>query len=121
MSRLLDLTALAAGAAVWGVLASAQSVTTPRAAATDPRDWPIYGGTTAGTRYSTLKQINRDNVSRLQIAWQFDPKKIPGDSEASGGLQVNPIVVAGVIYTLTPGGSLVALDGATGTVRWSFS
>ena len=116
--------AVAAGAALFGVFASAQSVA-PRARATatrtDSHDWPVYGGTVAGTRYSSLKQIDRANVGRLEIAWQFDPRDLPGEGVASGGLQVNPIVVSGVIYSITPGGSLVALDGATGAVRWSFS
>jgi quinoprotein glucose dehydrogenase len=79
-------------------------------------DWPAYGGDSQGTRYSTLTQINRSNVGRLQIAWQFDP----GDSVPNGRFQAQPIVVAGVLYTVTPGGSVAALDGATGILKWSW-
>jgi quinoprotein glucose dehydrogenase len=96
---------------------SAPAAAVPPAA--DPRDWPVYGGNAAGTRYSTLAQITRDNVSQLQVAWQFDPADVPAGS--SGGLQTSPIAVAGEVYTVTPGGNLVALDGATGKVRWTFA
>jgi quinoprotein glucose dehydrogenase len=117
------LTVFAAATMLTGVLMFAQSTTPggPTAAvrADDPRDWPVYGGNAAGTRYSTLTQINRGNVSRLQVAWQFDPMDAPAGATGAG-LQVNPIVIAGVVYTVTPGGRLVALDGAAGTIRWSF-
>ena len=79
-------------------------------------DWPAYGGTAEETRYSPLTQIDRSNVARLRIAWQFDP----GDSPANGRFQGQPIVVNGIVYTTTPGSSLVALDGATGKVKWSW-
>lgn len=32
-------------------------------------DWPYYGNDPGGMRYSGLTQINRDNVSKLKIAW----------------------------------------------------
>jgi quinoprotein glucose dehydrogenase len=79
-------------------------------------DWPAYGGNAEETRYSTLTQIDRSNVARLQVAWQFDP----GDSPANGRFQGQPLVVNGIVYTTTPGSSLVALDGATGKVKWSW-
>jgi quinoprotein glucose dehydrogenase len=34
-------------------------------------EWPSYGGDAGGMRYSPLTQINRDNVSRLKVAWGF--------------------------------------------------
>ena len=33
-------------------------------------EWLYYGGDQAGTKYSPLADINRENVTRLQIAWQ---------------------------------------------------
>ena len=35
------------------------------------RDWPVYGGDAAGTKYSELKQITTANVERLKQAWTF--------------------------------------------------
>lgn len=80
-------------------------------------DWPAYGGGPEQTRYSTLTQINRANIGRLQVAWQFDPR----EGEIAGRFQVNPIVIDSTLFTITPGGSLIALDGATGTLKWSWN
>src|SRR5262249_2445664 len=76
-------------------------------------EWPIYGGSPDNTRYSPLKQINRSNVAQLEIAWQYDPG-------ATGGSQVCPIVVEGTLYSTTPNGKLIALDAATGKLKWSW-
>src|ERR1043166_8344386 len=32
-------------------------------------DWPMYGRDLAGTKFPPLKQVNADNVARLQPAW----------------------------------------------------
>ncbi|HEX9129843.1 MAG TPA: PQQ-binding-like beta-propeller repeat protein [Gemmatimonadaceae bacterium] len=78
------------------------------------QDWPAYGGDAEGTRYSPLTQINRSNVGQLKVAWQFDP------GAGGGRFQAQPIVVDGVLYSVTPDSSLVALDGATGKLKWSW-
>lgn len=83
------------------------------AGALAPVEWPAYGGGPEGIRYSPLAQIHRGNVRTLQVAWTYD-------SGETGGLQANPIVVDGVLYTVTPRHHVVALDAATGAVRWTF-
>jgi len=80
------------------------------------RDWPAYGGDPEGTRYSSLTQINRSNVDRLRVAWQFEP----GAAPPNGRFQAQPIVVNGILYSVTPDSSVVALDGATGKLKWSW-
>jgi len=77
------------------------------------RDWPVYGGSRAGTHYSPLLQINRSNVKQLQAVWTFD-------SQETGGLQTSPIVVRGVLFGITPSQKIFALDAATGTLKWKF-
>lgn len=79
-------------------------------------DWAVYGGTPEQTRYSPLAQITTKNVNQLRVAWQFDPADGP-----PGRFQVNPIIIDGTLYTITPGGRVVALDGATGTIKWSWN
>src|SRR6185295_3112833 len=59
------------------------------------RGWPAYGGGPEQIRYSSLTHINKNNVKQLEIAWTFD-------SGETGGLQTNPMVVSGTIYTTTP-------------------
>ena len=75
--------------------------------------WTAYGGGPEQTRYSSLAQINKGNVKQLQVAWTFD-------SGESGGLQTNPIVINGTLFTTTPSHKVVALDAATGVARWTF-
>jgi quinoprotein glucose dehydrogenase len=82
-------------------------------AAREGRDWPAYGGGAAQIRYSSLTQINRSNVGRLAVAWTYDCGE-------TGGLQTNPIVVDGVLFTTTPKHRVVALDAGTGAVKWTF-
>jgi quinoprotein glucose dehydrogenase len=76
------------------------------------QDWPAYGGHD-GTHYSTLSQINRDNVKNLVVAWKYDTGE-------KGGIEANPIVVGKVLYATTPGRSVVALDAVTGKLLWKF-
>ena len=82
----------------------------------ESRDWPAYGGGPENTHYSTLAQINRENVSHLQVAWTFDT----GDSFPGSEMECNPIVVGGVLYATSPKNNVVALDAATGKLRWRF-
>ena len=83
----------------------------------DPyRGWTVYGGGPDSIRYSTLDQINRGNVARLQVAWTYDT----GDAFDESEMECNPIVVNGVLYATTPKLRLIALDAATGKLRWSF-
>jgi quinoprotein glucose dehydrogenase len=76
------------------------------------QDWPAYGGHD-GAHYSPLSQINRDNVTHLKVAWTYDTGE-------KGGLEANPIIVGKVLYTCTPGRSVIALDAATGKLIWRF-
>jgi quinoprotein glucose dehydrogenase len=78
-----------------------------------PVEWPVYGGSNASDRYSPLREITPANVAGLEEAWRFDTGE-------SGGFQVNPIVIHGVMYSPTPGHRVVALDAATGARKWSF-
>lgn len=86
---------------------------TLQVACTRNRDWPVYGGAPEGGHYSELKQINRNNVNQLQVAWSFDTGE-------TGGLQTSPIVVHGVLYGITPTQKIFALDAATGSLKWKF-
>jgi quinoprotein glucose dehydrogenase len=80
------------------------------------RDWKVYGGGPENIRYSKLDQINRDNVSRLQVAWTYDT----GDVFPGSEMQCNPIIVNGLLFATTPKLRVIALDAATGALRWSF-
>ena len=79
-------------------------------------NWPVYGGNTDNTHYSTLDQITPANVSRLQVAWTYETHdEFPGSE-----MQANPIVIDGVLYATSPKMRVFALDAATGRELWSF-
>jgi quinoprotein glucose dehydrogenase len=80
------------------------------------RTWSVFGGGPDNIHYSSLDQINRDNVHSLEVAWTFDS----GDQHAKSEMECNPIVVDGVLYATTPSGDVVALDAATGGLRWRY-
>jgi quinoprotein glucose dehydrogenase len=84
-----------------------------RPVAAQDYDWPVYGGSAASTHYSSLAQINRNNVKDLKVAWSFDTGE-------SGGLQTSPIIVDGVLYGITPTQKIFALDAASGKLLWKF-
>jgi len=79
--------------------------------------WQVAGGAPDNIHYSTLTQINRSNVGRLKIAWEYDT----GDASKGSHMECNPIIVNGVLYATTPGLRLIALNAATGRLIWSFT
>lgn len=112
MSR-LSLAGLLAGLVVFEAPAAGQKRRIPDSGYTS---WKVYGGGPEGIRYSSLTQINRSNASKLQQAWSFDT----GDASPGTEMQCNPIVVNGTLYATTPTLRLIALDAATGKLKWSF-
>jgi quinoprotein glucose dehydrogenase len=86
------------------------------ASATRYREWTVTAGGPEGLRYSALAQINRTNVSRLQVAWTYDT----GDASKGSEMECNPIIVDGVLYATSPRLRIIALDAATGRLIWSF-
>jgi glucose dehydrogenase len=82
-------------------------------AAAQTVDWPAYNGGVDGDHYSALKQINRKNVHRLEQVWRFDTGE-------SGQIQTNPLIVGRTLYAYTPTQKVIALDAASGRLRWKF-
>jgi quinoprotein glucose dehydrogenase len=79
-------------------------------------DWPAYLGGPGSSQYSTLAQIDRGNVHRLEVAWIYRT----GDADPDDGSQIqcNPIVIDGVLYGTSARLKLFALDAATGRRLW---
>jgi alcohol dehydrogenase (cytochrome c) len=77
-----------------------------------PDDWLMFSRTYDAQRYSPLKQINKQNVARLHLAW------VRGMN--AGQTETIPIVHDGVMYVVEPGAVVAALDGATGDVLWEY-
>jgi glucose dehydrogenase len=81
------------------------------------RDWSVYNGGPEGLHYSTLDQINRQNVSKLKLAWRYDT----GDEFKESEMECNPIIVGRTMYVTSPTLRVIALDAATGKLLWSFN
>ena len=81
-------------------------------------NWPVYLGGNSSNQYSPLDQINRENVGKLQVAWEHHT----GD-DVSGNhsqIQCNPLVIDGVLYGTSPKLNVFALDAVTGQKLWEF-
>lgn len=80
--------------------------------------WTSYGGTKDANRYSSIDQINLDNVAQLKEAWIFNT----GDKDTANHseMQCNPIVIDGTLYLTSSKMKLFALDPATGKQKWVF-
>src|SRR5690606_7007705 len=70
-------------------------------------DWITTGGDWAGSHYSRLTDINKDNVAELGLAWDYDL----GTSRVQ---EATPVVIDGVMYTSGNIGQEHAHDAATG-------
>ncbi len=91
------------------VLCAAYGIST----AQSTNDWPVYNGGPDGDHYSRLTQIDRANVHQLKVAWSFDTGE-------TGVLEDNPQIVGRVLYAYTQSQKVVALDAATGKLKWKF-
>src|ERR1700749_4940344 len=79
--------------------------------------WPTYHGDYSGRRYSTLNQINADNVKNLSLAWIYRANT-PAEGAITGGegpetpppgsggfgldIKSTPLLVNGVLYLTAP-------------------
>jgi quinoprotein glucose dehydrogenase len=91
------------------LVASASPKDHPKAYTT----WSTYLGSPDASHYTALRQIDRSNVGRLQVAWSFD-------SGSEQPYAFNPIIDDRTLYVLAKDNSIVALDASTGKERWTY-
>ena len=88
------------------------------------QDWPNYGNDKASSKYSTLQQINAQNVADLKLAWVWnapDNELVKRQRQLTPwSFKVTPIKVGSHLYTSTSLGFVAALDAATGKTVWQF-
>ena len=81
-----------------------------------PKDFPKVGGNFGNDNYSSLDKINRTNISRLGAVWHTHL-----ENGARDEFQESTVVAAGgVLYAETTQGKVLALDGKTGAIKWTF-
>ena len=81
-----------------------------------PQQWAIQTGDYANSRYSTLDQINKDNVKDLRVAWTFSTGVLRGH-------EGSPLVIGDVMYVHTPfPNNVFALDlNDNGKILWRYA
>jgi len=82
------------------------------------KDWVTNGGNFTNQRYSTLRQIDTNNVQQLKGAWMT---RLRG-SGASGkySFEASPLVKNGVMYVSTGNDDVFALRAKTGEILWEY-
>lgn len=88
--------------------------------------WLHHGGDEGGSRYSPLDQVNRDNVGRLKLAWQYRTGAVAANPQLKSVIdfQVTPTLLppeaGGHLVLCDPFSKIIALDPVTGAERWTF-
>ena len=77
-----------------------------------PEDWLSWRRSLDGQAYSPLRQVNRENVGSLKLAWVL--------TMAEGSNQTTPLVHQGIMYLAHPGNIVQALDAASGELIWEY-
>jgi alcohol dehydrogenase (cytochrome c) len=76
-------------------------------------NWLSYNGDYSGRRYSSLSEINKNNLAQLRAAWVFH-------AHNSSRLEVTPVVANGMMF-VTASNDAFALDARSGRVVWHHS
>lgn len=78
-----------------------------------PENWVTYGKNYAEDRFSALKEINRDNVERLGLAWALN-------LETTRGIEATPLVIDGIMFLTGPWSKVFAVNARTGKMIWTY-
>jgi alcohol dehydrogenase (cytochrome c) len=83
-------------------------------APSEPQNWLTYSGNLQGHRYSPLTQVTPGNVRNLELAWAFQAMSLEK-------FEATPIALDGVLFTVQPPNDVVAIDGTSGRVFWTYT
>ncbi|NAO96288.1 MULTISPECIES: glucose/quinate/shikimate family membrane-bound PQQ-dependent dehydrogenase [unclassified Halomonas] len=84
-------------------------------------DWPAYGGTNAGTHYSSLDQITPENIGELEEVWRIQTGDKAGPNAPPEITNQNtPLKVNDSLYICTSHSRAMALSPETGETLWAF-
>jgi quinoprotein glucose dehydrogenase len=89
-------------------------------------DWPAYGNDAGGLKYSPLADVNRSNVTKLEMAFTWEAREQPvpaseGQKPARPGqFQATPLAIHDTLFFPTPFNRVIALDASSGRQFWSY-
>lgn len=75
--------------------------------------WSAYGGSRDSMQYSALRQIDRTNVAKLDVAWTHEV------AARTARVLFNPLIADSVMYVIGKDDAIEALDAGTGRPLWS--
>src|SRR5689334_4044900 len=75
-------------------------------------EWPSTAGDLGATKYSTLTDINRGNVTKLARAWEWATNETPDPATRTrpGNFQATPLMIGDTLFLSTSLNRVVALD-----------
>jgi PQQ-dependent dehydrogenase (methanol/ethanol family) len=76
-------------------------------------EWLTHGRTYSEQRYSSLNQINSDNIENLNIEWFYD-------LDSSRGHEATPLVIDGIMFTTGAWSVVYANNAVTGKLLWKY-
>ncbi|MBP6249811.1 MAG: methanol/ethanol family PQQ-dependent dehydrogenase [Leptothrix sp. (in: Bacteria)] len=80
----------------------------------NPNNWAMQAGDMYNQRYSKLKQINKGNVGKMQVAWTFSTGVLRGH-------EGSPLVIDGTMFLHSPFPNKVfAIDLETQKIKWKY-
>ena len=82
-------------------------------AESEPHNWLMYSGNYNAQRYSALTQLDRRNVSELEIAWVHQLSVLDRS-------ETTPLVVDGVMFITESPSTVIAVDAASGRPYWRY-
>ena len=84
------------------------------------KEWKRSYGNNWNTKFFDSKEINKDNVSKLELTWKFDPIEISSSKKIwKGRIGVNPVYSDGVVYFVSANWELNAVSADRGKLIWS--
>jgi quinoprotein glucose dehydrogenase len=103
----------------WPVGTAGEAALATKTAVLGSTEWLHNRGDLASTSYAALDQINRDNVSKLRIAWRWKSDNFGPTPEFY--YRPTPVMADGVLY-VTAGlrRDVVAIDAKTGETLWMY-
>ena len=104
-------------------LLATAALRTAQAQSPDASDWGYYGGDVFGTRSSSLAQIDRGNVKKLDVVWTYHTGELGEGFAREGKLtfETTPVLAFGSLYLETATNIVIALDPETGKERWRYN
>jgi quinohemoprotein ethanol dehydrogenase len=78
-----------------------------------PENWVTHGKNYAEDRFSSLTQINKENVGKLGLAWVLN-------LETTRGIEATPLVVDGIMFLTGPWSKVFAVNARTGKMIWTY-